>query len=313
MDRHDPHRVVVGLGQRRSRRPARPRCPAASPTRGSRASVPPTASAYARAWSTTKRTRRATSRKRPVSDADLEHVTLAHDALEQLARRRPTMRSRVQLAEEAHRVGDRIVGRQRLGRRRGRMSQRPSCSTWYVKRSSSPQPNSDERSALTSASVVARVVDRPQRHQQVADLAACRRRASSSRRGTGCRPRRAPVRGSRATCAPAAGCRCRRAGRGAPLVARPCRRPASPRRSRRAPTAATSARLALAQLVGVGTVRRAARRRAARRRGPARRGRDGPRSSARYSGCEPGAAGSARANTWLIHASTGGGRCGSCT
>ena len=118
VDGQDAHRVVVGLGQHGLDDPRpfgalaeRPREVVAQASRD-------VASLNARAWSTTNRIRRATSRKRPADSAELEHAPLPDDAFEQLARRQPRPCS-CSSREVRDRLGDRMVDGQRVGQRSG--------------------------------------------------------------------------------------------------------------------------------------------------------------------------------------------------
>ena len=146
--------------------------------------MPPTASPNARAWSITNRTRRATSRKRPAStrrprarDARARSVRAARSASTHVRSSCRPRRKRIAVDRpDRRRAATRAAARRRSNGRR--------CSTWNAKRSSSPQPNSGRAQRADERELVARVVDRAQRHQEVADLATCRRRASSSRPGT---------------------------------------------------------------------------------------------------------------------------------
>ena len=130
-----------------------------------------------------------------------------------------------------------MVAARATRRRPARTSHLPPCSAWNSKRSSSPQPNTDDRSALTSASSslgssTARSVIRRSRTSRVAVHERARLGAV---RDAGVVER--ALEEVQTTCAPGGGCRCRRGGPRAILHAvTGCRRrPASARRSRRAP------------------------------------------------------------------------------
>ena len=85
--------------------------------------MPPTASAYARLVDEEAHPPRDIAE--PAGQrADLDDGAFAHDPFEELARRRPHAIG-VQLAEEANRTHDRIVGRQRRGRGRGHVPATP--------------------------------------------------------------------------------------------------------------------------------------------------------------------------------------------
>ncbi len=204
--------------------------------------LPPSASAKARAWSTTKRTRRHRSRGRPCGEADLEHASLAHDAVEQLAGRRPVA-GVVPLGQRPQRVADRVVG---VATTPGAAAGGPT-----VRRARPCTCRGRRRRTRRSASAArsparARRWDRrrPAARRAGRGSRGCCRRATTSRPGTGCRRRRARPRDGRATCAPAGGWRCRRAGtapRSSVALGIVRRTTDQPSRSARRTTAATSA------------------------------------------------------------------------
>ena len=299
---HDAHRVVVGLGQHGLDDPRAFGALQRRPTRGSRAACRRRASPNGARLVDDEADAPRDVAEAAAVDADLEHVPLAHDALEQLARRRATCARRAAARGTASRRATGWSAGSDSGSGRV-MSQRPPCSTWNVKRSSSPQPNSGERSALDERELVARVVDRAQRHRAGRGPRGCRRRASSSRRGTGCpasssacsrkpsdvragsRMQMSPSRASRHPSSPS---------RDLPALVD---RGARPRRRRRRLRASRGARPSGSSLVRLDAEQHHAP-------GPRRR-RRASRSSARYSGCEPGTGWMSSPNTWLIHASTG--------
>ena len=100
--------------------------------------------------------------------------------------------------------------------------------------------------------LVGGVVDCLQHEQEVADLAACRRRATTSRRGTGSRRRRARPRAGRATCGRGAGSRCRPARHGShsTVPSAPRRVTVHPSRSAACDRGGDVGRLVVAQLGG---------------------------------------------------------------
>ncbi len=150
VDGEDPHRVVVGLGQhglddpralgglarahaRNSRRRARRR------PRSRRAPGRRRTGCAARCRAGGRRRTRARARAGPRRCARAARSAPATSA------RRAAPRGTHRLARPGGRPADRRAAD-------AGESQRPPCSTWKVKRSSSPQPNSGERSAATSAS-----------------------------------------------------------------------------------------------------------------------------------------------------------------
>ena len=155
--------------RRKSRRPPPPLRPGADPL----------TSENARAWSITKRTRRHRSRGRPCANASLEDTALAHDAVEQLARTEPEPRV-VPPGERAHRIADRVVARQRLGKRRLVI---PVPAVVDAERVEVVVTASEQRRAQRAdqGELVGGIVDRLQHLQQVADLA----RAVDERRRLG--------------------------------------------------------------------------------------------------------------------------------
>ncbi len=152
VDRHDAHRVVVGLGNDRFHDPRafgalhlRPRQVVAQRS-ADRVGV-------GAGLVDRNRTRRATSRKRPVS------------APTSITDRSRTMRSSSSLGVDHTRAAcssprnrsaldDRDRRPAVLRRTARRRSSAPPCSTLNRNRSSSPQPNTDDRNADTNASVL---------------------------------------------------------------------------------------------------------------------------------------------------------------
>ena len=246
--RHDPHGVVVVLGQDRVAGPAL-RGLVARPTAGSAAGP--------------ARRRRSTpgpGRRRSGPGAT--------------RRGRRHRRGRLRAPGARRRCG-RAGRRASPGRRRGR-----SSATWAMASATawSAEPRRALAPSRSQAAAGARATRAARRRCSRTAASAARRRAPArrwgrrrraapasgrgsrargtrrtrSRPGTARPARRAPARASAATCGPAAGWRCRRPGTVA--ARRPRRRPASPRaarwRRRRPPTAASRR----AQLLGVDVV-----------------------------------------------------------
>ena len=255
----------------------------------------------ARAWSTTNRTRRHRSRGRPCANADFEHAALAHDAVEQLTRRRATAARRASARERAR--SPRPPG--------GRAAASRATVAWWFQR---PWWSTLERVEVVVAAAEQRRAQRGDEararrwgrrrpasdDQQVADLARAvdeRRRLrpvrDAARRRARPRVDRSDVRaGSRIAMSPS------RHGSQTRVVAASAR-PASPRSSAVRDGGGDVGRLALAQRVGAQPVARAPRPRAARGPGPTGTFGASRARAATYSGCDSGSAMISSRNTWL--------------
>ncbi len=210
VDREDPHRVVVGLGQHRLHH---------ARTFGALEVGPREEVAQAGGLRLRERACLVDDEPHPspqvarttVGERDLEHPPLADDPVEQLARAEPeagVVPRREHRASRRRRGGHRAAPR--AGRPGGSTGRRTPRGTCRDRR----RHTRTRASAARSPKPARRWGRRPSAARGAGRGShACRRRATTSPRGTGCRPRRARPRGGRVTCAPAAGWRCRRAGR----------------------------------------------------------------------------------------------------
>ena len=204
--RHDPHGVVVALGQDR----------VAGPALGRLVGGPPQVAAHAASAGVGPRPGLVDDVAHPPPDVagvgpgerGLEHAPLVDDAVEQLGRRR---RGRRRVAIE------RDVGDRRADRMVGRAPPAASANGFQRPPAALPVVQLDVAAAVQRRAqggderqLVGRVGGGAQRQQQVADL----RRDVDDRRVLGAvrdgEARRAPPRASAATCGPGAARRCRR-------------------------------------------------------------------------------------------------------
>ena len=170
VDRHDPHRVVVGLGEHGLDHPRAFRALERRPREVVAQRAPPAASPNARAWSTTNRTRRATSRNRPES-TPTSNTCRSRTMRSSSSLGVTQVRSSVQRAEVADRFGPTgWSSGERLGRSRTDVE---PAAVLGVELEQVVVAAAEHRRAQRAheRELVARVVDRAQRHQQVADLA----------------------------------------------------------------------------------------------------------------------------------------------
>jgi hypothetical protein len=114
-----------------------------------------------------------------VREADLEHAPLAHDAVEELARRRPVA-GVVPLGQRAEGVADRVVGGQGLGE--GELVV-PTSAVLHLERVEVvvAAPEDGRAQCAHQRQLVGGIVDRLQHDQQVTDLPG----AVDQRRGLG--------------------------------------------------------------------------------------------------------------------------------
>ena len=310
VDRHDAHGVVVGLGQHR----LDDACAFGALQRRPREVVAQRAArgVAERAAPGRRRTARGARRRGTVRviGADLEHASLAHDAVRAARSALPTSARRAASREEAHRLGHGMARRAatreaapqipsgrraRRGTRTGRRRRNRTSTTQRAR------PARARRSGRRS---------RAQAQQQLADLAAAvhERARLGAVRDAGVVERaleEVERRARRQQDADVA-----EAGR-APLARRRCR-DLPPLVDRGAHRRRDARRFPRPQLVGVDRRVGAARRRAAAR--PVRAGAGARRRRARSTpAATPAWVGSVRLNTWLIQREDRRVRSGSCT
>ncbi len=134
-----------------------------------------------------------------VRERDLEHAALAHDAVEELTRPEPQARV-VPRGERTHRLGDRVVVRQRLGQR---CLVVPVTAVVDAERVEVVVAAAEQRRAQRARRATARRWGRRRLGAPSGGRGSrgCRRPATTSRPGRGCRRHRARPRAAPATCA----------------------------------------------------------------------------------------------------------------